>query len=107
MFFVVRCDLAQGAEDKIDQFLTSKLRPWWIAQPGVRAVHIYRNALAEGFSTVDPDALITGSRRVLLIEIEDLASLQRLLDTEERRELRRQLLTFLTGIETQVQELIV
>ena len=107
MFFVLLCDITPGSERDLDRFLVDKLRAWWISQSGVKSFHIYRNALDEGFSTVDPDALTSAARRVILIEVADLSSLQRILDTDERAKLRRELLTYLTNIESQLQELII
>ena len=107
MYFVVQCDIAPGAGSGLDKFLAGRLRDFWLAQPSVKGYRVYGNALDEGFSTVDPDAEVSKPRRILIIEVDELATLQHILDSDERKKLRRELITYLANIETQVQDQIV
>ena len=77
MFFSVRCDILPGKEDELDRFLAEKAQAFWLAQPGIKSYHVYE------------DALVGWPDRTIMIEVDNLASLQSILDSEERKRLRR------------------
>jgi hypothetical protein len=90
MYFTVRCDIVPGKEEDLDRFLAEKAKAFWLAQPGVKGFHVYE------------DVLVGWPDRTIMIEVDDLASLQRILDSEERKRLRREFQTCATTVQSQI-----
>jgi len=91
MYFTVRCDILPGrSEEELDRFLADKVQTFWLSQPGVTSLNVYG------------DALVGWPERTIIIEVEDLASLQRILDSEQRKELRREFMTYVTTVQSQI-----
>jgi quinol monooxygenase YgiN len=90
MYYTVRCDVAPGKEEELDRFLTEKAKAFWLEQAGVSSFNVYG------------DALVGWLERTILIEVDDLASLQHILDSEQRKALRREFQTYTTGAQSQI-----
>jgi quinol monooxygenase YgiN len=90
MYYTVRCDVAPGKEEELDRFLADRAKAFWLEQPGVRGFHVYG------------DALVGWPERTILIEVDDLASLQRILDSDRRKELRKEFMAYTTGAQSQI-----
>jgi len=95
MYYTARCDIAPGKEEALDRFLAEKVKAFWLSQPGVKGFHVYG------------DALVGWPERTITIEVDDLASLQRILDSEQRRELRREFMTYTTSVQSQIQHKLI
>ena len=95
MYFTVRCDILPGKEEELDRLLGGPSRTFWLAQPGVKSFHVYG------------DTLVGWPERTIMIEVEDLASLQRILGTEERKRLRREFMNHTSNVSSQIQETII
>lgn len=94
MYFTVRCDIVPGKEEELDQFLAEKAKTFWLAQPGVKSFHVYE------------DVLVGWPDRTIMIEVDDLASLQRILDSEDRKRLRREFQACATTVQSQILETV-
>ena len=93
-YFTVRFDIPRGdgVEEKFQDFL-ERAKKFWLAQPGVREFHVYG------------DGLIDWPERVISIAVGDRESLQRILDSEERKQLRQEMLDFVMHPSWQLLEL--
>ena len=92
--FRVQCDIAPGKEGMLDRLLIDKVQTFWLNQPGVRGFHIY------GYTpTGEGDAKPT---RTLLIEIEDQSSIQQILDSDERKQLREEMYAYTLNIQDEL-----
>jgi hypothetical protein len=80
-YFTVRFDLPRGQEMQFEEYL-ARAKAFWMSQPGVREFHVYG------------DVLVDWPERRIEIAITDRESLQRILDSEERRALRSEMLSF-------------
>jgi hypothetical protein len=89
--YAVRCDIVPGEED-LDRFLSEKCKDFWLKQPGVKGFHVYG------------DALVGWPERTIMIELEDLTSLQHVLDSSERKQLRREFQSYATDVQSQILE---
>lgn len=81
-YFTVRFDILPGKEKELDAFIDTKARQFWLAQPGVHEFRVYN------------DAFIEWPARTLVIGVNDLYRLQMILDSEERKQMRSELLTY-------------
>ncbi|MCL4535930.1 MAG: hypothetical protein M1370_12320 [Bacteroidetes bacterium] len=95
VYFTVRCDSLPGKEEELDHLLTERAKNFWLSQPGVKGFHMYG------------DKLGGWPERTVMIEVEDLGNLQRILDSEARKQVRRDFMAHVARVETQIQELIV
>jgi len=95
VYFTVRCEPVPGKAAELDDFLATKSRAFWLSQPGVRGFHIYGDVL-DGWP-----------ERTIMIEVDDLSSLQRILDTPERRQLRNEFMGYTARVESQINEQII
>jgi antibiotic biosynthesis monooxygenase (ABM) superfamily enzyme len=95
MHFTVRCDIAPGQEEALDHFLAEKVKAFWLSQPGVKGFHVYA------------DALVGWPERTIIIEVDDLASLQRVLDSEQRKLFRREFMTYTTNVQSQILDKLI
>ena len=91
-YFTVRFDVPRGSEDSFERFL-NKAKAFWLSQPGVREFHVYG------------DMLIDWPERKIEIAVNDTESLQRILDSEERRQLRTEMLNYVKHPVWQLVEL--
>ena len=78
-YFSVRFEVLRDKGRQLDSFL-ERAKSFWLAQPHVREFHVYS------------DFLIDWPERTIIIGVGDLASLERILDSEERKQLRAELL---------------
>jgi hypothetical protein len=90
--YTVRCDIVPGKEEDLDQFLSERCKSFWLNQSGVKSFHVYG------------DALVGWPERTIMIELEDLASLQHVLDSSERKQLRREFQSYTTDVQSQILE---
>jgi hypothetical protein len=91
-YFTVRFDIPPGKEKSFERFL-EKAKTFWLSQPGVREFHVYG------------DVLIDWPERKIEIGVADRESLERILASEERRELRSEMLTYVKHPVWQLMEL--
>jgi hypothetical protein len=93
-YFTVRFDLPRGdgVEERFQHFL-ERAKKFWLAQPGVREFHVYG------------DILIDWPECVISIGVADRESLQRILESEERKQLRQEMLDFVKHPNWQLLEL--
>jgi len=94
IYFTIRCDFVPGKEEELDRFLVEKAKPFWLSQPGVASFHVYG------------DTLVGWPERTITIEVEDLATLQRILSSE-RRQLRHEFMNYAANIQSQIQEMLI
>ena len=90
MYFTARCDILPGKEEELDRFLSERSKTFWLAQPGVRGFHVYA------------DSLVGWPERTIIIEVDDLTSLQGVLDSAERKEVRREFMNYTTNVQSQI-----
>ncbi|MBI4312319.1 MAG: hypothetical protein HY681_11130 [Chloroflexi bacterium] len=95
VYFTVRCDPLPGKEEEFDGFLADKAKKFWTGQQGVKSFHVYGDKLA-GWP-----------ERTIMIEVQDLGSLQKILDSDERKRLRKEFMTYTARSESQIQDPIV
>jgi phosphatidate phosphatase APP1 len=95
VYFSVYCDPVPGREEELDQFIVGKSKKFWVGQTGVKGYHVYADKLA-GWP-----------ERTIMIELQDLNSLQRILDTDEHKRLRREFMTNIARAESQIQDVII
>lgn len=95
MYFVVRCDILPGKEEELDRFLSERAREFWLRQSGVKSFHVYG------------DVLVGWPERTIMIEVEDLASLQAILNSDERKRLRHEFLTYTTNVQSQILDIVI
>jgi len=95
MYFTVRCDILPGKEEDLDRFLAERARPFWLSQPGVKGFHVY------------VDTLVGYPERTIMIEVVDLASLQRILGSDGRKQIRKEFMTCTTGAQSQIQDMLI
>ncbi len=95
MYFTVRCDILPGKEEELDRFLAEKAKKFWLSQPGIKSFHVYG------------DTLVGWPERTIMIEVDDLASFQRVLNSEERRHLRSEFLMYTTNVQSQIVDTLI
>lgn len=88
--FTIRCNVVPGREEELDQFLEHRAKPLWLSHPGVTGFHLYR------------DVLDGSPERTVVIDVEDLGHLQSVLESEERKRLRREFQGYLLNVEGQI-----
>ncbi|MBI4307334.1 MAG: hypothetical protein HY684_00815 [Chloroflexi bacterium] len=95
VYFTVRCEAVPGKGTNLDQFLATRSKPFWLSQTGVTGFHVYGDVL-DGWP-----------ERTLMIEVEDLSSLQRILDSPERKQLRGEFMGYVARVESQITEQLI
>jgi len=90
MYFTAHCDFLPGKEEELDRLLSERVKTFWLAQPGVRGFHVYA------------DSLVGWPERTIIIELDDLATLQRILDSAEQKEIRRAFMNYTTNVQSQI-----
>ncbi|MGD0353050.1 MAG: hypothetical protein ABSB38_06100 [Dehalococcoidia bacterium] len=95
VYFSVYCDPVPGREEELDRFIANKSKKFWSSQTGVKGYHVYA------------DKLLGWPERTIMIELQDLNSLQRILDTDEHRRLRGEFMTNIARVESQIQDVII
>jgi hypothetical protein len=90
MYYTVRCDIAPGKEQEMDRLLMERMQAFWMAQPGVKSFHVYGDMM-EGWP-----------ERTMMIEVEDMAALQRVLDMSERKQLRHEFMNMAVQVQSQM-----
>jgi hypothetical protein len=95
VYFSIYCDPVPGTEEELDRFIVDKAKKFWTGQPGVKGYHVYA------------DKLVGWPERTIMIELQDLSSLQRILDSAEHKRLRREFMTNVARAESQIQDVIV
>jgi len=95
VYFSVYCDPVPGKEEELDRFIVNKSKKFWSSQTGVKGYHVYA------------DNLLGWPERTIMIELQDLNSLQRILDTDEHRRLRGEFMANIARVESQIQDVII
>jgi hypothetical protein len=92
MHLVIRLDAAPGKLQQLDTWLNDRAVGFWTRQRGVKSVEIYA------------DFLVGYPERTLMIEFEDFASLQEILQSAEHGRFRNELLAYGTDVQSQILE---
>jgi hypothetical protein len=92
MYFTIRCDAVPGKLHDLDDWLKGRAVRFWSGQPGVKSLEIFA------------DALVGYPERTLMIEVADLASLQKILTSTGHSQFRDELLTYGTDVQSQILE---
>ncbi len=87
----IRCDPVPGKQDELDRFLTHEKKEYWLKQPGVKGFHIYG------------DQLMGWPERTIVIDVDDMATLQRALETAEHKHVRQDFFGLTSRNESQIQ----
>ena len=95
MIYHITCEVPPGREKELDTFLTGKMKKYWLANTGVVRFHVYGDHLANKLE------------RVIMIETGSFHDLDQILAMDERKELRAELLTLASNIQSRVLETIV
>lgn len=113
MYFVVHCEVELQNESKLDELLTTRVKQFWLSQPGVKSFHVYADSLEAEFEIAEPtltegfamfgDPVGHRRQRTMMIEVEDADSLLRAAKTEEREKLREEVLTYSFKVEDSIQ----
>jgi len=90
LYYVICCQAIPGEEENLDDFLNHRAVPFWVSQPGVRAVQVLGTLLSDE------------SRRLIIVEVADLEDLERIQAQREHRHLRREMLGFVSGSTSQI-----
>jgi hypothetical protein len=93
MFYTVRCDIAPGKEEEMDR-LMERAKAFWMAQPGVKGFHVY-NDMMEGWP-----------ERTMMIEVDDMATLQQIMDMDERKQMRKEFMNMAVGVQSQMVDMM-
>lgn len=95
VYYTVHCDPLPGKEEELDRFLQDDVKKFWTDQSGIKSFHVYG------------DKLMGWPERTIMIELEDLATLQRILDSDERKRIRKQFMANVERAESQIQDVII
>ena len=95
VYFSVYCDPVPGQEEELDRFIVDKSNKFWTSQAGVKGYHVFA------------DKLMGWPERTIMIQVQDLGSLQRILDSTEHKRLRREFMSNISRAESQIQDEIV
>jgi len=95
VYFNIHCDPLPGKEEDLDNFLTNSSKSFWMSQHGVKNFHVYG------------DKLLGWPERTIMIELENMSSLQNILDSTERKQLRKQFMNQVSRVESQIQDIII
>ena len=90
MYFIIKFDILPGKMSETDTYINKELVPYWTSHKEVRSVQVFE------------DTFIGWPERMLMIEIEDLTSLQHVLASGGTRHMKEQLISYATDIQTQV-----
>ena len=93
--FSVRCHILPGKEDELDSLLAEKSKGFWLSQPGVSGFRVYG------------EVLMGWSERMLMIDVDDLTSLQSILNSDIRKQIRSEFMNYVTNVQTQILERVV
>jgi len=93
MYYVVRCDIASGKEEDMDR-LMQRVKSFWMAQPGVKGFQVYMDMM-EGWP-----------ERTMMIEVDDMACLQGVLEMDERKQLRKEFMAMAIQVQSQMMDMM-
>lgn len=92
MIYHIMCEVPPGREKQLDSFLTDKMQKYWLSNAGVVRFEVYGDHLANKLE------------RVILIEVGSFHDLDQILAMDERKELRSELMTLASNIQSRVLE---
>ncbi|MBI2883053.1 MAG: hypothetical protein HYY11_03975 [Candidatus Methylomirabilis oxyfera] len=95
MYLTVRCDILPGKEQELDNFLTERAKKFWLSQPGVKSFHVYK------------DTLVGWPERTIMIEVDDMSSLDNILHSDARQRVRREFQTYATDVQSQILDTMI
>ena len=95
MYFIINFDINPGKMKECDNYIREKLMPYWTSHKEVHSVKVLE------------DMFIGWPERSLLIEVDDLTSLQRILASKETRQMKEEFTFFATDIQTQVMNIVI
>lgn len=90
MWFTVKFDIQPGKIDVLDEWIRTKVTPFFVGQKGVKSVCIYH------------DALVGYPERTLMVEVDSMSHLDIILASQVFRSLKTELLDYASGISTQL-----
>jgi hypothetical protein len=93
MYYTVRCDISQGKQEDMDR-LMERMKAFWMAQPGVNGFHVYGDMM-EGWP-----------ERTVMVEVDDMACLQRILDDPARKQLRKEFMDMAVSVQSQMVDMM-
>lgn len=93
MFFLLRYDILPGKMRDHDEFVRTKMLPFWTSQPDCKAVEIFE------------DVLVGYPERTVMIEVDDLTALQHILSSPDYRSIRDGLQDYITDAQSQILNL--
>ena len=88
---VIQCDPVPGKQDDLDRFLTQQKKDYWTKQKGVKGYHVFG------------DQLMGWPERTVIIECDDMACLERALNSGEHRSVRQNFFSLTSRNESQIQ----
>ena len=95
VYFSVYCDPVPGMEEELDRLIVDKAKKFWTSQAGVKGYSVFA------------DKLMGWPERTIMIELQDLTSLQRILESTEHKRLRREFMSNISRAESQIQDVLV
>ena len=93
MYYTVRCDIAPGKQEAMDM-LMEQMKAFWMAQPGVNGFHVF-NDMMEGWP-----------ERTVMVEVDDMASLQHVLEMPERKQFRKEFMDMAVSVQSQMMDMM-
>lgn len=94
MIYHITCEVQPGKEEALDRFLTDKMKKFWLSNSGVVRFHIYGDRLANKLE------------RIITIEVGDFATFDKILALDQRKELRSELMTLASHVQSRILEMI-
>ncbi|MBZ0170172.1 hypothetical protein MELA_02432 [Candidatus Methylomirabilis lanthanidiphila] len=94
MVYHIMCEVQSEQEKALDEFLTGKMKKFWLSNPGVSRYHVYGDHLANKLE------------RIVTIEVGDFGNFDKILALDERKELRNELMTVASHVQSRVLQMI-
>lgn len=92
MYLILNFDILPGKMNECDSFIRDKLVPYWSSHKEVHSVQCLE------------DMFIGWPERSVMVEVDDLASLQRIMSSRETHQMREDFTSCATDITTQIMD---
>lgn len=93
--FEYRFDLLPGKRQDFEEWVERRSRPMWLRMPEVRGYRVYHNILA-----------VSTPQRVIQVDVDDLAALERIFTNEEFVKLRDEFHGYVWNVTESILSLI-
>ena len=90
MYFIIKFDILPGKLSEVDTYIENDLVPYWTSHNEVRSVQVFE------------DTFIGWPERMVMVEVDDLTSLQHVLSSSGTRQMKEHLTSIATDIQTQI-----